>query len=157
MLGFVCYLAAGNFCSKASLPFNAQYGYARSLDVSSIPFNRFFSVKIFREKNIFVHIGVEKVPVIKNGVIKRYEYNSYMHFLDILGDIYLDNRNKFNERMNVFKQQIFSDVAKKDHSEELEVDKSLIQKKAAYFYTEVYNEYTEKPEYYQINIPENNP
>lgn len=40
-----------------------------------------------------------------------------MHFLDILGDIYVENNNKLNERMNVFKQQIFGDVARKDHSD----------------------------------------
>lgn len=89
MLGFVYFLAAGNFYLKSALPHNVQYGNARPLDILSIPFNRFFSVKIFREKNIFVHIGVEKTPVVKNGVIKRYEYRSFMNFLDILGDIYL--------------------------------------------------------------------
>ena len=74
-------------------------------------------MKIFREKNIFVQIGVEKVPVLKNGVIKRYEYRSYMQFLDILGDIYVENRTKLNERMKIVVERNANDVARKDHSE----------------------------------------
>lgn len=86
--------------------------------------NRYFSMRILREKNIFLHIGVEKVPIIKNGIIKRYEFSQFMHFLDILGDQYVENRNKLDERMNYFTGQIYSDAAKKDHSEELEIDRT---------------------------------
>lgn len=53
---------------------------------------------------------------MKNGFIKRYEFRQYMQFLDILGDQYVENKNKFDERMNIFLQQITEDVAKKDHS-----------------------------------------
>ena len=56
--------------------------------------NRFFSVKLWRERNLFVHIGVEKIPVVKNGVIKRYEFIQFMHFLDILGDQFIENNAK---------------------------------------------------------------
>ena len=69
VLGFVCSLASGNFKLKEG---NEQYGYVRPLQVKTIPFNRFFVAKIFKERNMFIHIGVEKVPVIKNGIIKRY-------------------------------------------------------------------------------------
>ncbi len=41
--------------------------------------------------------------------------------------------------MIAFKDQIFNDVAKKDHSEELEVDMALYDKKKHYFFNEVYN------------------
>ena len=57
-----------------------------------------------------------------------------MHFLDILGDIYVENKNKQNERMNVFKDQIFNDVARKDHSEELEVDRQVYKHTNLYFF-----------------------
>jgi flagellar biosynthesis GTPase FlhF len=59
-----------------------------------------------------------------------------------------------DERMNIFRQQIFSDVARKDHSEEIEVDVAAINKKSDYFYKEIYNDYTEKGEYYQTNLTE---
>ena len=88
VLGFVYFLACGNFKTKYDVP-NNQYGFIRPLEAKTIPFNRFFVMKIFREKNMFVHVGVEKIPVIKNGVIKRYEYKNYLHFLDILGDMYV--------------------------------------------------------------------
>ena len=115
----------------------------RPLQVKTIPFNRFFSLKIFRDKNIFVHVGVEKVPVIKNGVIKRYEYTQYLHFLDILGDQYLENQNKLNERINIFRDQIFNDVARKDHSEEVEVDMGICFKnKRKHLFGQIYNQYT---------------
>lgn len=133
VLGFVYYLANGNFGGKPA--FNNNWGYARSLMTKTVAFNRFFAVKIFKEKNMFVHVGVEKVPVIKNGVIKRYEYQQYMNFLDVLGDMYVENHNKLEERLNVFREQIFGDVAKKDHSEELEVDMKEYSKKNVYFHT----------------------
>jgi hypothetical protein len=62
-----------------------------------------------------------------------------MHFLDILGDMYVENKNKLDERINVFKEQIFGDVARKDHSEELEVDKKVYNHKINYLFTEVFN------------------
>ena len=117
VLGFVYYLALGNFSGKAALGNN--YGYARCLATKTVALNRFFAVKIFKEKNLFVHIGVEKIPVVKNGVIKRYEYQQYMNFLDVLSDHYVENRNKLEERLSVFREQIFGDVARKDHSEEI--------------------------------------
>lgn len=70
VLGFIYYLSMGNFSGKSALYNN--YGYARALSTKTVSFNRFFAVKIYKEKNLFVHIGVEKVPVIKNGIIKRY-------------------------------------------------------------------------------------
>lgn len=92
-------------------------GVARAIHAKTIPFNRFLSVKILRERNMFVHIGVEKVPVIKNGLIKRYEFSQYMHFLDILGDAFVENKSKSDERMHHFTNTIYNDAAKKDHSE----------------------------------------
>jgi hypothetical protein len=70
VLGYVYYLAMGNFGTKTAMQGN--YGYVRALAVKSIHFNRFFVVKIFKEKNMFVHVGVEKIPIVKGGVIKRY-------------------------------------------------------------------------------------
>ena len=81
-----------------------------------LKFVNFMVCKIFREKNVFLQVGVEKIPIIKNGVIKRYEYKNYLQFLDILGDMYVENKNKLDERINVFRDQIFTDVARKDHS-----------------------------------------
>jgi hypothetical protein len=63
-----------------------------------------------------LHIGVEKIPVVKNGSIKRYEFIQFMHFLDIHGDQYVENIAKLNERMSHFTSTIFQDVSKKDHS-----------------------------------------
>ena len=114
VLGFVYYLANGNFGTKYAL--KNQYGFVRSLDVKTVAFNRFFVCKIFQDKNMFVQVGVEKIPIIKNGVIKRYEYRSYMQFLDILSDMFVENRIKLEERMTIFREQIFSDVARKDHA-----------------------------------------
>lgn len=78
------YLACGHLETKNVL--KTKWGYVRPLESKTIPFNRFFTAKIFKEKNIFIHIGVEKVPILRHGVIKRYEFVNYMQFLDILGD-----------------------------------------------------------------------
>ena len=56
VLGFVYLLACGTFKTKHEL--GLAYGYARALEVKTIPFNRFLVVKIYREKNLFVQIGV---------------------------------------------------------------------------------------------------
>lgn len=56
------------------------------------------------------------MPVIRNGIIKRYEYRSYMQFLDILGDQFVENKNKLDERLKIFVSSILGDVAKRDHS-----------------------------------------
>jgi hypothetical protein len=40
-----------------------------------------------------------------------------MHFLDILGDQYIESASKIAERMNYFTNTIYDDAAKKDHSE----------------------------------------
>lgn len=45
-----------------------------------------------------------------------------MHFLDILGDAFIENKAKTDERMHHFTNTIYNDAAKKDHSEELEID-----------------------------------
>ena len=51
--------------------------------------------------------------------------------------------------MNIFRDQIFNDVARKDHSEELEVDMNVCYKRnIAHFYAHAFNQYTEKEEYY---------
>lgn len=89
----------------------------RPLAAKSIPLNRLFSVRLLRERNMFVHIGVEKIPVIKGGIIKRYEFLQYMHFLDILGDQYVENKKKNEERVNYFTDIIYNDPARKDHSD----------------------------------------
>jgi hypothetical protein len=96
---------------------------------------------------------VEKIPILKHGVIKRYEFVQFMHFLDILGDQFVENKNKLDERMNYFTELIYNDAARKDHSEELEVDRAAFAKQTrqprGYFFKEVYNEYTERYEYYE--------
>jgi hypothetical protein len=64
-------LADGKFFTKAEC--KDKYGYSKILQTKSWTCNRFFSTKIFREKNFIVHIGVEKIPILgKNNVIKRY-------------------------------------------------------------------------------------
>lgn len=70
VLGFVSYLAKGNFHSKEAA--SSEYGHVKPIHCKVVPFNRYFSCRIFKEKNVIVQIGVEKVPVIKNGIIKRY-------------------------------------------------------------------------------------
>ena len=57
VLGFVYYLATGHFLTKAGTGM-ANYGHVRPLEVLAIPFNRFFTCKIFHEKNMFIHIGI---------------------------------------------------------------------------------------------------
>lgn len=86
ILSFVMLLADGHFIPKQKV--NGQYGYVRPISTTrSFSYNRFFTLKCFREKNLLIHIGVEKIPVVsRNKVIKRYEYNNYIQFLDVLGD-----------------------------------------------------------------------
>lgn len=78
-------LADGNFMNKAKT--QDKYGYVRPIKTKSLPFNRFFNLKVFKNKNILVQIGVEKIPIVsKNNTIKRYEFVNYIQFIDILSD-----------------------------------------------------------------------
>jgi len=79
-------------------------GCVHRIQTKTIPMNAFFHMKLMRERNLFFHIGVEKVPIVKNAIIKRYEFVQYMHFLDILGDQFTENKNKRDERINHFIQ-----------------------------------------------------
>lgn len=67
-------LAEGNFYGRNSMRDGkkGQYGYITSINTKSIPHNRFFNMKIFREKNMLFSVGVEKIPIVKGGIIKRY-------------------------------------------------------------------------------------
>ena len=68
-----------------------------------------------------------------------------MHFLDILGDMYVESKGKLDERMNFFTGEIFNDAAKKDHSDEIEIDREIFAKnqyKKFYFFKEYLNDYT---------------
>lgn len=142
----VIYIMAQVYRAASGTMFpGTQPGGVRALPTKSIPFNRFLTMKLMRERNLFIHIGVEKVPIIKNGVIRRYEFTQYMHFLDILGDMYVENKAKLEERMNYFTGEIFNDAAKKDHSDEIEIDREIFGKnqyKKFYFFKEYLNEYT---------------
>ena len=85
ILSIVMMLANGMFLQKSNV--QGPFGYARAVDSKSFSYNRFFTVKAFREKNFLVHIGVEKVPIVyRNNEIKRYEFKSYINMVDILGD-----------------------------------------------------------------------
>ena len=74
-------------------------------------------MKVFREKNLLFNVGVEKMPIVRGGVIKRYEYNSYIQILDILTDQISENPQKLEETVQRFLEQLKLDVAKKDHGE----------------------------------------
>lgn len=66
-------------------------------------------------------IGVEKKPILKGAVIKRYEYVNYILILDILSDQVIQNPAKLEETVARFVQYLREDVAKKDHGEELSI------------------------------------
>ncbi len=74
-------------------------------------------MKVFREKNLLFNVGVEKIPIVRGGVIKRYEYSSYIQILDILTDQISENPQKLEETVQRFLEQLKLDVAKKDHGE----------------------------------------
>jgi hypothetical protein len=67
-----------------------------------------------------------------------------MHFLDILGDQFVENKNKLEERMNYFTDNIFSDVAKRDHSDEIEIEWNKTVKTQSYFFWGNINPYIEQ-------------
>lgn len=142
-MSFVLFLGDGHFIARSKV--SGQYGHARPISTSrSFPYNRFFTVKCFREKNILAHIGVEKIPVVsKNHVIKRYEFNNYIQFLDILGDQMVENPKKLDERLKLFVDKILEDVAKKDHSDELETEVTKFSKYQNYFFREEINPYND--------------
>lgn len=79
-------------------------------------------MKIFREKNVLFHIGVEKIPVVKSGIIKRYEFQNYIQFLDIVTDQISENPKKLLEAITRFQKIVEEDVAKRDHSDELSIE-----------------------------------
>ena len=91
------------------------------IEAKTIPHNRFFTLKVFREKNIIFHIGVEKIPILKGGIIKRYEFQNYIQFLDIVTDQISENPKKLIETISRFQKLLDEDVAKRDHSDELSI------------------------------------
>lgn len=114
-------LADGNFYTRNTKD-ATPYGYVESIEHRAIPHNRYFKIKIFREKTLLFNVGVEKIPIVKQGIIKRYEYRNYLQFLDILSDQIAENHKKLHEAVDRFTQIISEDVAKKDHSDELALD-----------------------------------
>ena len=117
ILSFVMMLGEGNFHGRHSKNLNGSFGYVTPIEVKAIPHNRYFTFKIFREKNILVHIGVEKIPVVRNGIIKRYEYQNIIQFLDIFTDQIGENPKKLGEAITRFQNIIDEDVAKRDHGD----------------------------------------
>lgn len=70
VIGEVMLLANGRFPGVKN--YN-QKSFVKPIDTKGFPFNRFFTYKLFKEKNMIIHIGVEKVPVVsRNNIIKRY-------------------------------------------------------------------------------------
>lgn len=119
VLAFIKLLAQGDFYGRASLRTkkdSGEYGYVYHVNTKSIPYNRFFVMKLFREKNLLFSAGVEKKPIVKNGVIKRYEYTQYLFMLDILSDTITENPAKIEDAIQRFQESIKEDVAKRDHS-----------------------------------------
>lgn len=60
-------------------------------------------MKIYREKNLLFNVGVEKKPIVRSGIIKRYEYTQYIQILDVLTDMVTENPNKLEETVQRFK------------------------------------------------------
>lgn len=57
------------------------------------------------------------MPIVRGGVIKRYEYNNYIQILDILADTITENPQKLEEAVARFVEGLQQDVAKRDHGE----------------------------------------
>ena len=87
-------ISKGNFHGRSSKEVGGSFGYVTPIEAKTIPHNRFFSFKIFREKNIIFNVGVEKIPIVRSSVIKRYEYRNYLQFLDIVTDQISENPKK---------------------------------------------------------------
>jgi hypothetical protein len=121
ILSFVMLIAEGHFHGRNSKNISGSYGFITPIETKTIPHNRFFSLKIFREKNVIFNVGVEKIPVVKNGVIKRYEFYNYVQFLDIITDQIGENPKKLADHLQRFQKVIEEDVAKKDHSDDLTI------------------------------------
>lgn len=154
ILSFVYFVAMGNFIGKGSLlPTEGKFGYVTPIGGKNIPHNRFFLLKLFREKTILFHVGVEKVPVVKSGVIKRYEFQNYIQFLDILSDQVAENPKKVSETIERFQEQINADVAKRDHSDELVIEVIKNKKKqTSELFIESINPYTNLKEIFEYEL-----
>lgn len=152
VLSFVYLLADGQFYGKKffqTCKHLGEYGYVVPLDYNTLPKNRFFNMKIFREKNMLFSVGVEKKPIFKSGVIKRYEYNNYIMILDIVSDQLVENPKKLDEAINRFIDNLKEDVAKKDHGDEVILeDKKNENNKGSYLFEEVINSYLNQAELY---------
>lgn len=71
ILAMILTIAKGKFMSKSIVKY--PYGYVSPINIRSPPYNRFFTLKIHKEKNAILNVGVEKYPVLsRNNIIKRY-------------------------------------------------------------------------------------
>ena len=84
----------------------------------------------------------EKIPICKGNTIKRYEYQNYIQFLDILSDQIAENHKKLNETVERFAKLIGEDVAKRDHMDELIIEYPKNHKKTEDMFEESENPYT---------------
>jgi hypothetical protein len=87
MLGFISMFGRGVWLSSGYA--DSPFGKVREQSVDSpIPYNAFYSSRIYNNRTIVFNVGVERSPIMdRQQRITRFEYTSYIQFHDVLGDM----------------------------------------------------------------------
>lgn len=87
MLGFISLFSRGEW--PGSSWNDSPFGKVREQPVDSpIPYNAYYSSRIYNNRTMIFNVGVERWPVMdRQQRITRFEYTSYILFHDVLGDM----------------------------------------------------------------------
>lgn len=117
-LTFIDILASGQWPISNLKDWN--YGRVNVVKTNNpIPYNAFFTCRIYRNRTMLFSVGVERIPVMDRlQKITRFEYTSYIQFLDVLTETDMLHIN-FEDIMNKYTQKLVDDSGRSGFADDL--------------------------------------
>ena len=141
MLAFISMLGRGVWPSSGFT--DSPFGRVRDQPVDSpIPYNAFYSSRIYNNRTIIFNVGVERSPVMdRQQRITRFEYTSYIQFHDVLGDMDMVPMS-LEPILKKFCQRILEDTGRNGFGDDLIKDDKLMRRynKQDILFDEIQNE-----------------
>jgi hypothetical protein len=126
MLAYMSVLAKGHW--PGSNYSNNFYRVREQRVDSPTPYNSFFSIRAYYNRNILFNVGVERTPIMdRQQRITRYEYCSYIQFLDCVSDNDMVPMN-LEPIMKKYNLKLLEDTGRSGFSEELVRDDAYHKK-----------------------------
>lgn len=86
------------------------------------PYNAYFSIRVYYNRNILFNVGVERTPIMdRHQRITRYEYSAYIQYLDMVSDNDMVPIN-LEPILKKYNMKILEDSGRSGFSEELVKD-----------------------------------